>query len=330
MLTLVLAGAGSAQAAVPVTVQPLAEQLVDLEARAPATVVAANEAVITAQVSGLIRAVEADVGASVEQGDVLVHLDDDDARLARDRARTGLEALDAQIAQAEARLKRGEELFEKNYISDDDLEERRTTLSVLRANRESQALALERAELDLSRTRIVAPYDAAVVARQAQVGSLAMPGTALVTLVQTDGREVDADLDPRHALDLEAAEGLRFESQGRRWPLELKRLSSVVDTASRIRKGRFGFAGEVAPIGTSGEVVWRDAAGLLPVPLIVQRDGRLGVFVAEDGRARFVALPAAQEGRPARADLPRDVLIVVRGQAKLQDGDELEISGQPR
>ena len=79
-------------------------------------------------------------------------------------------------------------------------------------------------------------------------------------------------------------------------------------------------------VGASGEVVWQDAAGLVPVPLIVQRDGRLGLFVAEAGTARFVALPGAQEGRPARSELPPDTEVVVRGQARLQDGDSLSVT----
>jgi RND family efflux transporter MFP subunit len=326
MSTFVLAG--PALAAVPVTVQPLSEQLIDLQVRSPARVVAANEAVVTAQVTAIVRSVEADVGATVEAGDLLIRLDDDDARLARDRARADLEALAAQIAQAESLLARGEELFAKNFISDDDLLERRTTVSVLRANRDAQKLAVASAELTLSRTRIVAPYNATVVARQAQVGSLAMPGTALITLVQTDRREVDADLDPRYAPTLGSAESLRFESRGRSWPVRLARLSSVIDGDSRIQKGRFRFVDEAAAIGTSGELLWQSAAGLIPVPLIVQRGDRFGVFVAEAGKARFVVLPDAQEGRPARSELPPETPIVIRGQSRLQDGDELQIPRQ--
>lgn len=315
-------------AAVPVTVAPLSSQFVDLEVRAPATVVPANRAVIAAQITALVDAIAADVGATVRKGELLMRLDDRDARLALSRARAELAALDAQIEQAAIRLRRGEELSESSFISDDDLLERRTTLSVLRANREAQELAIASAELTLARTRIAAPFDAAVVARAAQVGSLAQPGTPLLTLVQTNNREVDADLDPRYAADVVDATGLYFETQGRRYPLELARLSPVIELDSRVRKGRFRFAAAAAAIGASGEVGWLDARGLLPVPLIVQRDGRLGVFVADGESARFVVLPTAQEGRPARADLPDDTLVVVRGQARLQDGDPLAITRQ--
>jgi RND family efflux transporter MFP subunit len=320
--------ASLATAAIPVSVERLSEQLVELEVRAPALVVPANQAVLTAQISALIKSVHADVGAAVRSGDLLIRLDDADARLALDQTQADLRALDAQIEQARARLTRGEELFKRKFIADDDLLERRTTLSVLVANRAAQELAVRSARLMLVRTQIAAPFDATIVARQAQVGSLAMPGSALLTLVQTDHREIDADLDPRFASRLAAATGLRFVSQELEWPVDLQRMSSVIDAASRIQKARFRFSAEAAPIGTSGEVVWKDTSGLLPVSLVVQRGDALGVFVADDSRARFVVLPGAQEGRPARTTLPPETLLVVRGQSRLQDGDELQITHQ--
>ena len=314
--------------AVPVTVAPLSSVLVELELRAPATVVPANEAVISAQVSAVITEVLADVGASVSKGDLLIRLDEADARLALSQAQAQLRALDAQIEQAELRLKRGEELIASNFISDDELLDRRTTVNVLRANRQAQLPALRSAELSLARTRIKAPFDAAVVARSAQVGSLAQPGTPMITLVQTSERELDAELDPRYAADLSAASNLRFESQGRRYAAELVRLSPVIETATRTQRGRFLFTEQTAAVGASGEIVRQDAAGLIPIPYIVQRGAQLGVFVADNSTARFVALPMAQEGRPARSDLPSDAQLVIRGQARLQDGDELSISRQ--
>jgi hypothetical protein len=57
---------------------------------------------------------------------------------------------------------------------------------------------------------------------------------------------------------------------------------------------------------------------------VVRRDRRLGVFVAEGGRARFHPLAGAQEGRPAAADLAPDARIVVAGQLALRDGQRLE------
>lgn len=325
---ILMAGASAVlgQDAVPVVVQPLDEILVEREVRAPATVLSMNEAVVTSQVTALIDEIAADVGDDVARGALLVRLDDADARLALAQAQADLAALEAQIAEAEQRLARAEELLARNFISDDELDNRRTAVTVLKANRQRQQVAIDRAMLDVARTEIRAPYDAVVVSRQGQVGSLATPGSPLLTIVQLTDREVDAEVDPGDAESLRAAHELRFDSQGQSWPVVLDRLSGVIETDTRKLRGRFRFADEVAPIGRTGHVVWVDAVALVPVNLIVQRGDALGVFTVQDGRARFVPLPGAQEGRPATADLPAGTAIVTRGHVRLQDGDPLLIT----
>jgi RND family efflux transporter MFP subunit len=319
---------GNAIAADPVsvTVQRLGDLLVDWELRAPATVISANRALVTSEVSALIKQVPVDVGDTVREGDTLVVLDDDNNRLMLSQAKARLEALKAQIAQAKHRLDRAEELLEKNFVSDDELLARQTDLAVLEANLLEQEVLIRIQNLALSRTTIKSPFDAAIVQRQAQVGSYAMPGTVLMTIVQTDGREIDAEIDPRYAVALPAVSDLRFVSQGDEWKVELSRLSSVIETDTRILRARFKFSGEPAPIGLTGELVWNEATGLVPVAQIVQRGSSLGVFVANNNTAEFVEIPGAQEGRPAPVNLPPDALIVIRGQARLQDGDDLSIN----
>jgi RND family efflux transporter MFP subunit len=318
----------SAEDAVSVSVQRLGDLLIDRELRAPASVVSANRAIVTAEVSALIKEISADVGAAVRKGDLLIRLDDDNARLALAHAKATLAALDAQIVEAKQRLGKAEELLEKSFISDDELTARRTDLAVLEANRNAQLVAIQQAELTLSKTRINAPYDATVVERQAQVGSFAMPGSPLITIVQTDRREIDAEIDPQHASGLSSASDLRFLSQGRSWMVTLARLSDVIETSTRKVRGRFVFSNDAAPVGASGELVWHETKGLVPVTLIVQRGAEFGVFVANDQRAHFVAMPGAQEGRPAVLDLPPDTIVVSRGHILLQDGDALKIDGR--
>jgi len=322
----VVSGAALAADSVPVTVQRLGDLLIDKELRAPATVISANRALVTSEVSALIQEVPVDVGDTISQGEPLVVLDENNNRLMLTQARARLAALKAQIAQAEHRLDKAEELLEKNFVSDDELLARQTDLAVLEANLQEQEVFIRIQQLALSRTTIRAPFDAAVVERQAQVGSYAMPGTVLMTIVQTDGREIDAEIDPRYAVALPAVSELRFVSQGREWRVELARLSSVIETDTRILRARLKFPGEAAPIGLTGELVWSEATGLLPVAQIVQRGSTLGVFIANSTSASFVPIPGAQEGRPAPVDLAPDTLIVVRGQARLQDGDALSIS----
>lgn len=313
-------------AEIAVTVQELSEVLVARQFRAPASVVPANRTVLTAQVSALIDEIPVDVGDEVSEGDLLVKLDPADARLALAEAEAGLAAQEAQLLDARQRLRRARNLLERDFVSEDELTARETEVAVAEANRDRQLVAIRNARLSLSRTELHAPFDAAVVERQGQIGNLASPGSPLLTLVQTGEREVDVELDPRYADQLRAASTLRFESEGREWPVELARLSSVIEADTRKLRGRFRFRDGPAPIGATGELVWDEPEGLVPVSLIVQRGDALGIFTVDSGVARFVAIPSAQEGRPAPIDLPPGTAIVTRGHVRLQDGDAVQIT----
>jgi multidrug efflux system membrane fusion protein len=324
---LALAGFAHAQSAVSVSARPLSDLLVDSERRAPAKVLSANRAAITSEVSAIVKTVHRDVGADVGKGELLIELDSANARNALAQAEANLAAIDAQIVEAKSQLAKAEELLEQNFISDEVFITRQANLTVFEANRVGALAAIDQARLDLARTRITAPFDAAIVERQAQVGSFAQPGSPLVTLLQTDSREVDVELDPRYAINVPTVSNLRFISQGREWPVEVLRVSSVIDVTTRVVRARLAFVDEQAPIGASGQLAWIESSGRLPVDLVVQRGGKLGVFVVENNTASFVVLPNAQAGRPVDAvGLPQDTLVVSRGQGRLQDGDTLQVS----
>ena len=97
---------------IPVTAERLGDLLVDKELRAPASVISANEAVITSQVAALIERVYRDVGDAVGKGELLIGLDDDNARYALAQAEAALAAIDAQIIEAKSKLQNAEELLE--------------------------------------------------------------------------------------------------------------------------------------------------------------------------------------------------------------------------
>ncbi len=310
--------------AIPVSIQPLDEVLVDLQRSASAEVVSLNQATLAAEVAGVIRAVHADVGHSVQAGELLLEIDPTDYRLALQQAEAGLATSRAQKAQADVRLQRARQLIEGKYLSDDDLLARETEAQVAAAQIRQQEAAVAIARRNLEKCRIEAPFNGVVGQRMAQVGSYVGPGTALMVFAETDRIELDAEIPDELADTLEFAQSIEFRSRNESWPLQLLRLSPVIDTERRSRRARFDFTGAAPHVGRSGEVVWQVSRGLLPASLVLQRDGRLGVFVAESGVARFTVLSNAQEGRPVPVDLPASTQVVVTGRERLQDGDAIK------
>ncbi|MGH8033925.1 MAG: efflux RND transporter periplasmic adaptor subunit, partial [Lysobacterales bacterium] len=282
-----------------------------------------NASTLSAEVTAVVRQVLADVGQDIRHGQKLLQLDATDYQLALAQAEASLAAGRAQKAQTDARLERARELGAKQYMSADDLLSRETDVTVAGAQIKVQEASVAIARRNLEKCQIVAPYDGAVNERWAQVGAYVTPGSPLLGLVQTDRFELDADIPDELSGSLALAGSMRFDSQGESWPVALIRLSPVVDTGPRARHARFGFTGIAPAVGRSGEIVWSLDKGMLPVNLVVRRDGKLGVFLNRSGVARFEPLPNAQEGRPVPVNLPADTEIVVEGRERLQDGDRL-------
>ena len=151
LLGLVSAFAATVWAAdpIPVAVERLGNLLVDRELRAPGVVISANRAAVTSQVSALISEVAKDVGDQVSKGELLIRLDDANARNSLAQAQALLAAIDAQIVEGKSRVVKAEELLERDFISDEELIARQSNLAVLQANRQGQQVAVSVAQLNL-------------------------------------------------------------------------------------------------------------------------------------------------------------------------------------
>jgi RND family efflux transporter MFP subunit len=328
---LLLAGCGK-QEAPPVAVPPAptfalataGELAIHPERSAPAAVVGKNEARLSAEVTAKILALPVDVGQTVGKGTVVARLDPREAELALERAAAALAQATARYAQAKAQFERARVLREKNFYSAEALTLRETELAAADADRRAATAQLATARHALEKHTLRAPFDAVVRSRGGQVGELATPGTALLTLVSGREVEVAAQLQPRDAQSLAVSSAPSFAVADERHELKVLRVSPALNRESRSVEARLLFVGAPPAAGTEGRLLWRDTRAHVPADLLVSRAGRLGVFVAEDGKARFHVLPEAQEGRPAPIDLPPETRIVTQGRHALREGMTLQ------
>ncbi|MCP4046877.1 MAG: efflux RND transporter periplasmic adaptor subunit [Gammaproteobacteria bacterium] len=314
-----------AQAGIVVRTQSLSEVLVDFERRAPAEVQALNDSSISAEVSAVVFAVHADVGQSVAKGDLLLELDPTDYQLNLKQARANLASSQARLSQARAKLNRAKTLGDNQYISADELLERETDVMVFNAQIQADEVAVSIAQRNLDKCSLRSPFDGVVGKRMAQVGSFVRNGDPLIAVTQVDHFELDAKIPDSQADEVRNTGMIRFESRGQNWSVELLRLSPVINSEGRTRQARFAFVTDAPSVGRSGELVWEVGKGMLPSNLISRRNGVLGVFLLDAGKARFEPLPGAQEGRPARVRLPGSSRVITMGRERLQDGTAVSL-----
>lgn len=308
---------------ITVSVQPLEELAVYPQIEAPATVVSLNHSQVSAEIPAIIRAMTVQVGDRVDEDALLVRLDCTDYRLTERQADAALGGSKAQLRLAEYRLQRARALAKGSNVSEELLVQREVELSALRAEIQSREAALAAARENIARCELRAPFAGVVVARMGQIGELASPGKGLVELQDVEGIEVSAQVPGSQIANLVNSPDIQFQDDGVRYPLQVRSVVGVRDPRARTQEVRLRFTGVRAIPGTAGRVVWRDRQPYVAPDLVARRDGVLGLFVVDGDVARFHALPDAQEGRPARVDLPLTTPVIVAGRINVVDGSPI-------
>jgi membrane fusion protein, multidrug efflux system len=186
---------------------------------------AAEVAVVNAEIDGPVAAVNVVDSQPVKRGDVLVVIDDTDAKLALRQAEADLARTEAQVVSATADvarsgidLHRREALVESGSVSGDELtkviNEASTARASLTAARASVAQAqahVDKAKVDLGRTVIRSPVDGVIARREVQLGQRVQPSTPLLSVVPVSEMYVNANFKevqlkkvrPGQSVDLE-------------------------------------------------------------------------------------------------------------------------------
>ena len=292
---------------------------------APATVVSLNNTAVSTQVGARIDEISVRVADIVEPGSILARLDCRDFELARKQVEAKIASLKARIELAQRRLTRTETLVDKQTVSEELLDEREADLAVLRADYQGALSQLDKSKLDISRCTIVSPFKAVITARTGSVGEFAQKGTELFDIVDIGQLEVSAQVPATDIGQVVAVKDLYFEDSTGRYDVELRALAPTVNTQTRNRETRLLFGSTAALPGAAGKLVWQDNRPHISARILVRRHDSLGVFIVDKGKARFHALPGAQQGRAAPTALPPDTSVVTEGQYGLQDGEAVKV-----
>ena len=168
------------------------------------------------RVSGYVEQVLFDEGALVQQGDVLLSIDN--KPFAAEVARLQAELLSAQSAAelAAAEYERAQRLLAQRAISVEMLDSRQARKKQTAAAVASVKAALARAELDLTYTRVSAPISGRVSYAMVTAGNYVTAGqTQLTSLVSTDKMYAYFDVDEQTYLKYArlAGEGKRADTR---------------------------------------------------------------------------------------------------------------------
>lgn len=279
---------------------------------------------VSAEVPGVVKEILFKSGDDVEQGALLVQLDD-----AADQAE--LPGLRARLKQAQQNLERTRKVVEEGLAAQEALDAAQSEYDQARST-------LRAREVTVEKKAIRAPFAGKLGIRRVNVGEYLQPGTAIVTLQSLDPLYVDFTLPQKQLGSVETGQALEISSDAFPDTAFTGRITAVspkVDPASR----NFSIQGEIRnPDGrlrpgmfTAIRVVTGKPVEHTTVPRTAISYSLYGdsVFVLEKAenaetpvaKERFVKTGDERNGHVAILEgIEAGEMIVTAGQLKLQDG----------
>lgn len=184
--------------------------------RLDGVVEASNSGTISAQTGGQIREIRFDVDDLVEQGQVIMVLDDKEQKTALKQARANLQAAQARRQQAQREYDRIAKVYAKKVVSkavmDKAVSERKSAIAGVSAAK----AAVSQAQQQLDYTQVKAPYTGIVTKRLVEVGEVAARGQQLMSGISLEQLRVNVDV-PQSLIAAVRAERDAAVLLGGRW-----------------------------------------------------------------------------------------------------------------
>lgn len=348
LVSVLMAGvAGCDRAAPPAPsadIRPVRAEQVGLHAdtartRYAGVVRARYETDLAFRVSGRVQSRLVDVGSQVKAGQVIATLDPEDYALAARAAQAQLTAAEAEARLAQQDLQRYTELRAQSFISQAELDRRKTVAEAAQARTSQLRAEAVRQGNQQSYTRLTAPHAGVVTAITFEAGQVVAAGQPVAQLARSGEREVSVDI-PENALDtLRKASALDI----RLWSVpdsvyagRVRELSPMADTASRTYGARVRFLqpDHAIKLGMTATVEVRtDATPALTVAqtALFRINGQPQVWVV-DGATRKVAARSIQLGglmgdrAAVRSGLAAGEWVVTAGVHKIAPGQEVRLT----
>lgn len=301
---------------------------------------AARSSSLGFELGGELARVMVDEGARVSEGQILARLDQQRLRAARAEAQAALSQAEAQSELASATFRRIEGAREFNGVSPQDLDEARERAKRSTAAAAAARASLERLEIDLARSELRAPYDAAVIRRHADEGEVVAPGQPIVDVQEASALRVRLSVsgDALQTLSEGTAVTLQIDDQPvaatvaaviARRNLRTRAVEVLFD----IDPGAAARVGDIAELRAERSV--RESGFWLPLDAL--SEGARGVWQVlavmpldrrDAEQARTTGATHRLENRPIEILYEEADRVYARG--ALRDGDRIVASGQQR
>jgi RND family efflux transporter MFP subunit len=273
----------------------------------PGRLEATSRAPLYARVSGYLKKWNVDIGAHVKAGQLLAEIEAPDVEQQLLQAQADLATAEANAALARSTAERWQSMRETDSVSKQDADEKAGDFAAKQAIVNAQRANVERLRTMHGFTRIVAPFDGVVTARDTDVGALINAGGSGQELfVVSDIHRLRVYVNVPQVFAGNLARGPKAtlsvpEHAGRKYPAVVEASSGAVDVATGTTLMQLSVdnaAGELMPGGYANvSFELGHDASLLRVPASALIFDKSGLHVATLDAQNKVVLKAVTIAR---------------------------------
>lgn len=152
-------------------------------------VTAGRKATLGFEIPGQIDSLELREGDPVQQGQVLASLDSSALQARHKATAAELEQARTELELAQLKSNRQQELSVSGAVSKEAFDETRLRARALSSQVEAVAARLASIDIELEKSRLLAPYDGVIADRFVYQGAVVSPGTPVLRLVELTNQE---------------------------------------------------------------------------------------------------------------------------------------------
>lgn len=268
----------------------------------------ADQVSVRPEINGRISTLPVDIGDHVKKGELLFALDDQDLQTERSSRLTEIEGSKLSLEKTRRNFERSKRLFEDKLISQELYDDAKTDYDLAANSLERSQKSLRLVEDQLSKTRIMAPFDCTVLTRPVSIGQAVSgsggfnSGTEVMSIANLKDMIVNAHVNQADVtrmkigqtvdIEVEAVPGLKFTGKVQRIAPQatiknnIKGFSTQIilkDIDTRVRPG----------MTANLSIPLISAENVLAVPLAA-------IFTEQGGRYVYVKVAEDFEVRPVQ------------------------------
>lgn len=244
-------------------------------------IVAGRKTDLGFELSGMVKTPPPRPGTPVMQGDVLVTLGD--AALQSKRKSTGatLQQARVELELAQLKARRQENLIKTGAVSADVYDETRLRALALESRVDAESAHLDAIDIELQKSRLLAPYDGIVAERYVQQGAIVNPGVPVVRLLEAADQESHIGVSAERAGALQVGNFYTLKLRTTTFQAELLSVRPDIDPVTRTATAVFSIPGAIEaldgePVTLELQETIYETGGWLPIASLLE--GNRGIW----------------------------------------------------